>query len=314
MAATGSVILVAAVLLACSPRGARAACPQDICDCIGEAAKFDVVATRILSMKPGVSGYAPYTYASSAVVVDDGCATKARILGTEYAVSEIDDLFLLQGPGAVAGRFRTNRGYGYPGTWVLGDLATGGGKIAGGVDVSGSLDTTGTHPRLPECAQAVADAQSASASLAALTPTMDLGRLVVRGEYLTIPVGPGVQVITASHISLLNRPYYGYRYGAILQFDLDAGTEAVILNTGGLIVDRASAIYGPDDQMIINVPGPGPTVVLKREATVTPGILAPERRIFVDSSGDLGFITNLFGEKVQLRGAIVNGALEDYCQ
>jgi hypothetical protein len=271
---------------------------------MGEAAQFDAVASVKLTMQTGLLGRGLYRYPAQAFTSASACAFKASVSGTTAETQIGEDLILLAGPGTTAARFVAGRG-GYGGVIVENDVATAGGRLRGEavLQVAGAIDTTGTHPRLPSCQQAMVDMQTGSAMLAALTPTVDLGSLTITGDDLTISVGPGLQVITASRISVLPGVAEGYRTGGTLTIDRSSN-DPVILNVAKLRIGDLSSIFDVD---IINVPGKGPAVSLGLDATA-PAILAPARSISTKPTGDNGNLNGLYGRRIRLRGAGVNPA------
>lgn len=286
---------------------ADATCPQNPCDCLGAALNFDVVAADTLAMQAGSYGSRGYyRYTFPGFVAGDVCAGKARMAGSPYADAEtqVGDLVLLAPAGKVAVRFRNLRD-GYAGAAVLGDLVTAGGRIVGENDtVSGEIDTTGTDERVSSCQQAVLDMVDASTTLAGLPPTMDLGRLVLRGpdDNLTISVGAGVHVINATAISVMPGLSDGYRTGATFGIEWANDTEAVIINTPSLRVGDLSTVYGAT---VVNVYGKGSMVTVGREAFASP-ILAPHRRVALRPMGESN-AEGIFADRVRIRGSQVAG-------
>jgi hypothetical protein len=293
----GSFMALAGGLLA----PVHAACPQSLCDCLGETKHFTLAASDKLSIKQGFLSYYGYNYLFGTFVLGDVCGPTAFLSGpSQNPRTQVGSLVALAGPGTVAARFLTldSQHLNIPG--VVADLvATGGGAIAGDVQ-AGVVDTTGTHPRLASCQQAITDMQSASATLAALTPTQDLGRVVVRGEMRNIAVGPGVQVIAATSISLHSTGTYGLGNSGVLRISADPGTQAVILNTSRLTVGRdcALAFSGPSDTMIINVSGKGATVRIA-DTSYSEAILAPQRSVTV---GIDTTPSNIYAQTIRVRG------------
>lgn len=312
------------VLATCLPTAARAACPESICDCLGEAKTFSVVASGVPSIKGGryrfTGGYPGYP--TGTFIEGDLCAPAALLSGFVDSQTGLFNLIALAGPGRIAAQFYAHdpyhEGYSYPGVLVDEQVITGGGRVVGEVEVGVGIDTTGTHPRLGSCQQAINDMQSASATLAALAPTQDLGRVSVRGETFEINAGPGVNVIAATEIALRVKrvPPYEYPEPAILQINLDPSTQAVIVNTPRLRVRGECEIVvdysGSEGKVILNVPGHGSTVAISLQGTVTVPILAPDRRVLVGGKlvtgvfewGDYS-VVNLFARRVSLRTAFV---------
>jgi hypothetical protein len=286
-------------------------CPDDICACIGTARQFDVLGSKGLTLRPGRKVIVDYGYQYSiripSVVGGNACGLKAAVVGAPDAQTEIvGDLVLLATVGTV-GRFRALKALGFEGsaTVISGDLATTGGSIIGGptIDVGGSIDTTATHRGLPICRRAEADLKTASAFLADLPATQDLGVVEVTGgasNPFTITTGAGLNVINASEIAI----------GPLTKGDpseliinMQAGVGSVILNTGKLSVGTACRISlaGPGadpSKVLINVWDNSKVKVLPA-ATVEAAILAVGS-INVRSDAT---VSNLFGRRVSLTGA-----------
>jgi hypothetical protein len=287
-------------------RDAYAACPQNLCDCLGAATAFTVVGANDLLLRQGFVNSYGYPEISGTGIHGDVCGPKALASGQPSSGqrTDMDNLSVLAGPGELAARFVTYdpQGIGTPGVRVPGVVATGGGSLDGAV-TAGSIDTTGTHPSIAACQQAVSDIQTASANLAALAPTQTLGKVVLRGETLDLYVGPGVQVINAESITMRPKRLYagGFPHFAEIMVHPQAGTEAVIINTGKLSMGGDCAFYysGSPKKMIVNVPGPGRTVKIALYNSIDVPILAPERTVKVG----VAVIANIYAGKVMLRGS-----------
>lgn len=291
-------------------------CPQDICACVGDAGRFDLVGTKV-DVSAGKVRYSGYSYPIPGNVDSSVCATTGRFSGISGGESMISgDIICTLPPDKTAVTLRGYKYYGYPqpGVSVGGDIATGGGAIKG-MDfalVTGITDTTGTHPRVASCQQAVVDAQAASATLKALAPAQDLGELIIEaGNSHEIYAGPGVQVINATKIRLKSKKYYGYPIGAALNINLSETTESVIVNVAEqLSVGKEcniSVAGGDPSAVIINVHGPKAKVQIGKGASVDPAILAPTTRTL--NVPQYATVGNLFGTKIRIKGAEVVDAL-----
>jgi hypothetical protein len=178
-------------------------------------------------------------------------------------------------------------------------------------NVGGDIDVTGTYPKLPSCARAIADMEAASATLAALPPTQEIGTLDVRGDDVYLDMGPGVNVIAADRIRVLKGSYYG-SYGYL---HIDAGVaDAVVINTKGLTVGTYGFIstYEPE-KVIINVVGPGPAVRIGRFAGIEIPILAARRTVSVGVQAGDFYTVNIFANRITLKGASVFDVLSYIC-
>jgi hypothetical protein len=256
---------------------ARAACPQVPCDCLGQAAQYDLVASQSVDIRFG-SYFSDVTLVHAGSSVNAVCTTTGSLTGTlafpGSGSTGVGTFVAIAGPGSQAARASTRGG---SGTAVsVGLLVTGGGTFddADEADVQ-QLDTSGTHAQVSTCTQAMADVQSGSQTLAALAPTSDYGEIVLTpGEELDINAGPGVTVIKAAKVVLRSRLAVGF---ATLRINTVPETEAVIINTERLSVGSYSNIEGGGGKTFINVIGPGTAVRYGRFARVDVPVLAPER-------------------------------------
>lgn len=278
-----AVAAAAAVLVALSD-GARAACPDTPCDCVGGASAYRIVADRLFDFDSVFYGNLCTRTAQLAEPNEDG--PPEDIVG---------DLHALAGAGSVAVRGRIARQGPGDEIVVAGALATGGGDVSGPIS-AGTLDTTGNHPGIAACDQAMDDIVAGSQMLAALTPTQTLPRLIVDHPGVTeFPVGPGVNVIQIDGRMVL-------RNEANLHIVLDPGTDAVVFNTRAFSMRRFSRIFvvgGDATKVMINVAGSGPSVVATSDTWITPAIFAPERTVRIKGAR----FAALFGERVVLRQA-----------
>ena len=172
-----SGLFVVAVFVAGLAGTAQGACPNNLADCLGSAAVFDVVADKLNMYRGNIcdDGCGPVPS-----LTRDACASKAVVGGPTPALSGIDQLSNLIAVGAFRSpvAFIDQTGYfGGIGVKVLGDVVTGGGLVRGldNVTILGVVDESGTDPRVGTCAAAAVDMRAASDTLAALTPTASLG-------------------------------------------------------------------------------------------------------------------------------------------
>lgn len=302
-------VMIVMLLFLAGTQTAYGDCPDDVCDCVGAAGDFALLATQA-KIRHGViseSGYGePFpTYVETSV-----CASIAQVGGKVGGETEIAENALFAAPSGIAVKFTGSMSYGeyYTGAYIAGDVATGGGSIDGAsfAEIDGEIDSTGAHPLIPECTQALADAVTGSATLAALPPAQRLGDLLIRdGASYDITVGSGeVSVIEIDKLILKPLKMYGYAYSSTLNINLD-GTNSVIINAKKLTVGASCQIlvHGGDlEDVIINVARTGPNVRIARDAVVAAPILAPQRKIVaaVNSS-----CTNLFASKLIVKGAAI---------
>ena len=276
-------IFTAALMFAALPSGARGACPGIPCDCVGAAAGYRAVALEDLSD-------------FDSVVYGDLCAETARLREPPGEGGGIDDiegsLHVLAATG-VAVSARISRPDPGDNVFVAGVLATGGGSVTGPV-VAGTLDTSGSHPGITSCQQATVDVQTTSQMLAGLTATQVLPHIIADGPGTTqFAVGPGVNVVQVDgRIAVRDN---------VLEIVLDPATDAVVFNARALSMRRGTRIVvtgGDDSKVMINLPGPGPAAVVKRDAWVAPVVFAPER--VIRATGGARF-AGMFGRRVKLR-------------
>jgi hypothetical protein len=264
-------------------QAARAACPQDLCDCLGKASGYAVVATEDVRV-----GGSSITFTR---LLETSCAPHLRIAGAASFNSDTltQSLFATAGPGSAGvelrGRLR-----------VLADVATGGGTIVQGpqATVSGAVDDTGGHPGVAACQEAIDEMTAAAATLAALAPTRDLGTITLRDTDLTLTADPGVNVWTANSIRLLGSAAVGG--GAALTITLDPATDVVVINTPHFRARRAW-IDGDPQRVMINVTGTGDAVVIQ-DSGILPTVLAASRVVRQRIASDV----NAFGRQVRIRG------------
>jgi hypothetical protein len=238
-------------------------------------------------------------FGSGGRVEGDLCTQSVFVGGAPFpagADTATRDLFLLKPTGTAAilinGHAR--------------DIVTrGGGVLMRGptASISGTIDTSGTDPRLDSCAQAIADAAAASALLAGLPPTRDLGSIRLRNEHMVVAADPGVNVWTAAEIVIRAPGPDGITNGLHVSFAPD--TDAVIINVARLKVNGiGSGIYatgsGDETRLIVNLPGPGPTAIVKGYGRVEGFLLAPERK--VHETADM---FQIFAGQLHVRGGDV---------
>jgi hypothetical protein len=290
--------------------GAYADCPDDICDCVGEAGDFALVSTQA-KIRHGIISASGYGEPVATYIETSMCSGVGKVGGKVGGETEIEQDAIFAAQSDVAVKFTGAKSYGltYTGAFIAGDLATGGGSIVGQtlVEVEGDIDTTGGHSSVPDCTQGLSDVVSGSAALAALTPTQKLGDLIINdGSSYDINVGSGdVSVIEIGKLIVKPLKFYGYAYGSTLNINLD-GTNSVIINATKLQVGASSQIVvngGDVEDVIINVAGAGPSVRIARDAVVTVPILAPQRKVV---AGANSFCTNLFAGKLIVKGATIS--------
>lgn len=274
-----------------------AAAPADalICETLGAAGEIDQVAmTKIVAKgKPPFYGYYYYGCSPFGLVGNDTCSPVAKftaselvdVIGTRAAGTAI--LLRDGGPGPCVGP-------------SIVTAITGGGavKLRGPeAQVFDDIDTSGTHPELTHCTEAIAAAPTASEAFAAMAPTQTFGKVVVeQGEELVID-GTGGAIVDMESLVLKAVPvrkYYGYQLGtcaysyyelggfATLSVTGNPGDE-VVINTGSLDIGNCAEVNTDGPLVLFNVPGRGKKVRIGVSAIVDffdgTTILAPERLV-----------------------------------
>jgi choice-of-anchor A domain-containing protein len=288
-----AAITLVAVASATSP--AWPACPQVPCDCFGAALNYAGIGAEGAQITMG-------RYGAGSRANGDVCASTAFVgskpynLGADTSTGSLILLKAIHNAAILVGACH-----------VSGDVVTGGGSVLqrGLASVSGTIDTSGTDPRLDSCEQAITDAASASAFLAGLTPTRDLGSIrVTGGDILVLNADPGVNVWTATDIVVRAPGPDGITNGVVISFAPD--TDAVILNVSRVLLSGIGAgIYvggssGSEHKLIVNVPGEGPAVVVKGYGQVEGFLLAPQRKV-----RDTADMLQIFAGQLHLRGGYV---------
>lgn len=305
----GAFLLFALVPLA----PVEAACPN-VCDCMGATKSFSLVAGKLMVLQEATWNDYGYSQLVETFVAGDICTPRLLASGPAGYGTFMYGALATNSKGTAAS-FRQKGPYqDYDTYGVQVDLlATGGGAVKGLANLDYSyLDTTGTHPRVGDCRQAILDMKAASAAFDALPPTQVLGTFLVKDDYATIEAGPGVNVIDMTRMLLLPGSSYGISGAAIVDIVTQEDTEAVIINTRGLVIGEYCQIYADDPtKVIINVVGPGPQVRISPFGLADLTILAPERTATVGLQlGDFA-VGGLMAERVRLKGSTAYSNLDE---
>lgn len=299
VARLGLLLLFGSLLVA---GHARAACPDQLCDCLGEAAGYRAVAADRLRAGIGLALDTNPPMQLGSIIAGDLCAGRADLAESANDSTEIQgDLYVFAGAGSRAVRSRIAGPDGANTVLVSGVIATGGGSVFGPVTAN-AIDTTGTHPGIASCQQAVGDMLAASQTLAALPATQIFDTIIAPvGEDLVVNAGPGVNVINvAGKVTAWGN----------LRFVLAPATDAVVVNAKTLFVSGAVSVEGGDEtKVVINLTGRGRAVLVKTDATVAPLLLAPERVVKVSPRGD---IAGALARRVFFGGSFAS-QLHDVC-
>jgi hypothetical protein len=287
----------------------EAACPSNPCDCLGEVKNFTLVASKLLVIQEGRQTAYHYDYLAGAYVEGGVCAPRIVASGSVVLPTHFTYGFATAGPGKIAASFSRRIPPGYDGDYGYGvdalGVSTGGGSVKGIQNLSDAdvVDTSGTNPGIASCQQAMLDMETASATLAALPPTQNLGTVLVKGTDLDLAAGPGVNVFAADRIYVLPRKDGEFLEGGRIFVETVPTTEAVIINTSGLWIGDVSAIHTTDlVRVIINVVGGGATVKVGRDGFSEAPILAPERSVTLGvQDPELG-MSPVLARRVRLKG------------
>jgi hypothetical protein len=312
----GRIVLL--LLVAAIPATAFAI---DLCATLGEAGRFVIVTSSKLTTRRSTVPYIQGIGFSGSVCIERGTLDIAGVYASAAVLG--GDLVATR----AAGTALNIRGIGdddFGGqAFVEGDVATGGGRIRGEFDeVEGVVDTTGSHPAVARCTDAMADAALASEVLAALAPTQVLGHVFVPlGEQATIDARGG-GVVQIDSLVLDGQRMQREEGETIRTCDDGVDTalsiladpgDTVILNVGRVDVRNCArirpqvvggSVAAPG--VILNVPGKGRRIRIGVEADLfrSVNLLAPQRNLeVVGSSYD--FQTAL--SHVWVKRAVVGG-------
>jgi len=255
-----------------------------ICTILGPALPYALTAQRSLKTKPGIFRFpGEGVYELDDEIESNVCATTARL----WSASVDGDVVALASAGSPVGLKDSAES----GAAVYGAVVTGGGRVRLSPEGHvGSVDTSGTNPQLTACSQALAAAAAASDRLAALAPTRRLGNVVLKpGEGLDLePADNEVIEIESLVLGSLEDPRRGCDpelYGFSDLFVGDA--NGVVINIRKRLELRGcNSAYSDNPTTVLNVAGPGSSVVIGRQAYVSMPILAPGRSVRVIGSSE----------------------------
>ena len=211
--------------VAASAVPARAVCPDEPSQCLGDAGRFALVAREKAFL--GVSRLSEDGFAFWAFTYVDGdvCARQVRAISPPPLAASGEPVFAANvaalatsGAGIVA---KTAQGITAESVGLQTGVAATAGAFVSPLVFADQIDTSGTHPLLATCESAIAAAAEAAATLAALPATGSLGSVVLApGENRTIELEDGVNVIDADKITL--------GASSLLSFDGTAPTWAIV--------------------------------------------------------------------------------------
>ncbi len=262
-------------------------CPHNLCNCLGAAGDFGVIAARSLQVKEGKYSEGGESEPIENAVSGSVCSASGKFGAKEIGTAIDGDLILTNGGPKVAATFSPIKFDGMiePGTYVTGDVATGGGPIKG-LDyllADGSVTVDGSNSQIANCQQGVADFQAASTFLASRPPTQTLSEIIVdTGDEYAINLGPGVHVINVDTIKVVPAKIDGEPEPSDLAINFGPATETVIINVGkALTVGEDCSIRvtpGHAGSVILNLPA-AQKLSLKLGALLDPVLLAPLKTI-----------------------------------
>ena len=281
-----------------------------VCDGIGPRLKtFDVLADKIdARLSPSEEEGSPWGGSLDL----RSCARQSRFQGTHvsafFSTGSDDVAHVATNASGVAVRFRKiTPGTQYP-NFVEGDLVTGGGRVVGEIapdDITGTVDTSGLHPLVADCVQAMADARTASEQFAALPADRSFGPTTVAPfSDFEIIAAPG-EVIHFDSLTLQGEYDPDFPELCYDQSSIDVEGGPAVINVDRLTIGNCVSVIS-DAPIVFNVPGRGAQVRINRGALFTLPILAPQRVISAlgtldDQATNLGA---MWARQIKLRGLI----------
>jgi hypothetical protein len=279
-----------------------ATCPENITTCLGSASEFQIVGARVFLLQGRWIYDDGVSFRLGSVVGGSVCATTAKVKGGSFLPTAISGDLILLAESGTAVRFVAGRVQGAKQARVNieGDLITAGGSVQDPqwAIVDGVVDTSGSHPKLDLCRQAMVDAAQASSVLGNLPATEDLGSVTVLplDDLELAFTGTGAQVKSAVSIRLMSSE-------SSLRFDIADTVDCAIVNVERSVsvgrVAAVSAIIGTFGQgKVLNLPGGGKVTALGF-GDILATTVAPQGRI----KATLGQTCELYGRDVLLKGA-----------
>jgi hypothetical protein len=285
----------------------------DLCTSLAGLLPYGILAT---DRYDALLGFDVFSLCYFGPAVDEGsvCSTTSRFVGGPIVRG---DVVALASSGVAIANPRTDHGSPYCGNGFVQNAVTGGGSISGhldlatgGVVVSGVVDTSGTHPALAPCAQAMVDAAAASTALAALPapPEQTFGRVVVKkNDVVSLHAGT-TGVINVDTLKIQNshmeRPQF-QEHGCVESAELDVDTDPsytgdVVINVRNLFIGQCAYLNLSGRNVVFNVHGPGRAVQIGVDAQAwSVPILAPERSVMI--AGDANSDTPTYHSSVWAR-------------
>ncbi len=290
-------------------------CPLSLCSCLGAANRFTAVGGKAMSAKTGKYSDEGFPEYVETIVSGSLCAPVGKFVARE-AASDVDgDVILTRAAGSVAAGFGgfTFDGVFEPGTYISGDLVTGGGAVNGpnAVVVYGDTLLDPNDARVANCRTAVTDLKAASTTLKNLPPSQSMDAIVVKdGNTFTLNLGPGIQVVNVNKIQVVSGVSDGAPLPSTLMIQCALDTQVAVINVANeLKVGAESVITSTcgEDAVILNVHGNRPKVSLRFGAQVSPVLLSPGKDVKLPILSSMGNVYS--GGKVAMSGAEVNDVL-----
>ena len=261
-----------------------------ICGPLGDLPLYSAVALKTITTKLGASAYQSWF---GTEFYGSACVGRGRFRGARVFEQYTDGNIVATATTGTAIRFLTTPPYTtYTPNAIDGDVVTAGGAVNGTAaiyDLRGIIDTTGSHPAVAACVQAMADERRAATRFAALAPTQVLGDVHVGpGQEFTISGGQN-EVIQVNSLTVsggnddpgCNRYSYTHPAGRLYMY-VDSG----VINVTGKVQFGNCSYVETGGEVLLNVIGKGPTIRVGREVGNTPAILAPDRTLLAAGAQD----------------------------
>jgi hypothetical protein len=282
------------------------------CGMLDAAAEFGVVIQTTLVAKGDKFGGQVQELSMRSDVCTDRATLEAVQVGTS-SVAQTYDVLARRASGVAAKLKSASDSNGPTETRVGGSVITGGGSVVAPGGSARAIDTSGTHPRLPRCLEAVTDAATASGAFAAVTPNethldIDVGP----GEELTLDAGtPGAATLGVVNVRSLrihglpDKGLGGCASNATLNV---SGPLSTVVNVTGKVELGPCAVIGTTSfpPAILNVAGPGSQVRLGPQVELFLPLLAPQRNVLLRRANNdneaPNRITSVWARKAKLSG------------
>ena len=277
-----------------------------ICLTLGALPVYSAVVQSTLTAKlTAVYGYAWF----GTEFFGTACVGRARIRGARFIDHESRGHIVATSNVGTAIRFTDTPPYAYTTNEVDGDIVTGGGAVSGNSTLEylgGTVDTTGAHPELAHCRDAMTNARRVSARFASLPPTQVLGDVHVGpGERVDITGAPG-EVIQVGSLTVSG----GAAGQDCTNFSftkppgvLNISGDSMVVNVNGKLQFGNCAEISSSTDVVLNVVGTGPSVRVGKK-NFPPAILATDRTLIVKgtSNNDGTFVPHAWVAKLVVDG------------